>query len=124
MDTYQITLVQQSFAQLAPDGDLLADLFYARLFQLEPALRGSFPNDLSDQKGQLLYALVRAVRDLPSYLPLGNQAQSQRMELVGSALLWTLEQGLGERFTPDVKEAWKAVYPHIAAALPMASGVR
>ena len=121
MDASQITLVQQSFAHLAPDGDLLADLFYARLFQLEPALRGSFPNDLSDQKGQLLYALVRAVRDLPSYRPHDGHIESERMELVGAALLWTLEQGLGERFTPDVKEAWKAVYPQIAAVLPFAS---
>ena len=29
---------------------------------------------------------------------------------VGSALLWTLEQGLGSAFTPDVKDAWATAY--------------
>jgi hypothetical protein len=97
-DGSQIIFAQQSFAQIVPDGDLLAGLFYARLFQLEPAQRGSFPNDLSDQRGQLLYALVRAVRDLPSSRPPGNRVEFQPSQVVSAALLWMMAQGLAERF--------------------------
>ena len=33
---------------------------------------------------------------------------------VGSALIWTLEQGLGTDFTPEIKEAWTTVYRLLA----------
>lgn len=113
----QINLIHESFARLAPDADLIADLFYARLFQLEPALRKRLPNDLSAHKGQLLYALSRAVRDLNLSRRV-QQVETTDITVIGAALLWTLELGLGERYTADVREAWTALYPHIAAQLP------
>ena len=113
----QINLIHESFARLAPDADLIADLFYARLFQLKPALRNRLPNDLSAHKGQLLYALSRAVRDL-NVSSRVQQAESTEHSVIGAALLWTLELGLGEQYTAEVRDAWTVLYPHIAAQLP------
>jgi nitric oxide dioxygenase len=39
----------------------------------------------------------------------------------GEALLWTLEQGLGDLFTREVREAWEAAWGVIADA--MISGI-
>ena len=38
-------------------------------------------------------------------------------DTVAGALLWTLEQGLGPAFTPDVKAAWTAVYGVLATTM-------
>ena len=43
--------------------------------------------------------------------------QPEHFDVVGSALLWTLEQGLGELFTPEVREAWVAAWDVIAGAM-------
>jgi hemoglobin-like flavoprotein len=34
----------------------------------------------------------------------------EHYEVVGAALLWTLEKGLGDGFTPEVGAAWAAAY--------------
>jgi hemoglobin-like flavoprotein len=117
MNQAQIHLIQDSFARLAPDADLVADLFYARLFQLEPSLRNRLPHDLSAHKGHLVYALSRAVRDLQ--VRQAQRCQCPDVEVIGAALLWTLELGLGEQYTTDVRDAWTALYPQIAARLPL-----
>ena len=111
-----ILLVQQSFTQIAPQADLVTDLFFARLFQLDPARRAPLPNDLRALKGQFIYALTRAVRDL-NLSPAAGTGKSEKLETVSSALLWTLEQGLGEEFTPDVREAWTVVCPQLTPRL-------
>jgi hemoglobin-like flavoprotein len=36
---------------------------------------------------------------------------------VGTALLWTLEQGLGAAFTDEVEQAWTAAYELLAGAM-------
>ena len=36
---------------------------------------------------------------------------------VGAALIWTLEQGLGEGFTPEVRQAWAAVYNALSSTM-------
>ena len=38
----------------------------------------------------------------------------EQYSIVGAALLWTLEQGLAERFTPEVLDAWSEVYNFLA----------
>ena len=46
-----------------------------------------------------------------------SQGTDEHYDTVASALLWTLEQGLGEQFTPDVKAAWVSVYTMLANAM-------
>jgi hemoglobin-like flavoprotein len=122
MTPNQIKLVQASFAQVAPIAATAADLFYGRLFEIAPQVRSMFPEDLSEQKKKLMAMLGTAVAGLshidtlmPAVRALGRRhagygVKAQHYAPVGSALLWTLEKGLGEAFTPEVKDAWATTY--------------
>jgi hemoglobin-like flavoprotein len=129
MNQKQIQLVQQSFEQVKPIVDTAADLFYGRLFELDPSLRWLFKSDLSEQKRNLMTTLAFAVagltkpeRILPAVRQLGIRhmgygVQEHHYQTVGEALLWTLAQGLGEQFTAEVEEAWTTVYTVLANAM-------
>ena len=129
MTPQQKILVQQSFGVVAPIAEAAAALFYGRLFELDPSLRPLFRGDLTTQGRHLMATLAVAVRgldDLPTLVPavraLGRRhaaygVRAEHYATVGEALLWTLEQGLGERFTPAVRSAWAAVYDLLAATM-------
>jgi hemoglobin-like flavoprotein len=133
MNSEQIGLVQSSFAQVALIADLAADLFYARLFELDPSLREMFKGDMAEQKRKLITMLTVAVNSLtrpetllPAVQALGHRhagygVENRHYETVGAALLWTLEQGLGKAFTPEVKAAWVAVYTLLATTMQEAA---
>jgi hemoglobin-like flavoprotein len=124
----QIKLVQQTFAMVAPIADTAAELFYGRLFELDPSLRHMFKSDMREQGRKLMQMLSVAVHALdhldtivPAVQALGERhvgygVTLQHYAVVGEALLWTLEKGLGDAFTPDVKEAWAAVYGTLTEA--------
>lgn len=129
MNSFQILVFQHSFLQLMPDADKLSDLFFARLFQLDPTLRGMFPNDLRVQKSKLMRALALVTRSLespeqwqPLVLQLGRRhagygVTARHYEIFGQALLWTVETGLGEDFTPELRAAWCAFYDELATRM-------
>lgn len=118
----QVKLVQQSFAKVAPISETAAVLFYDRLFEIAPPVRAMFPADMTEQRKKLmamLAAVVNGLANLDSILPaasalakrhVGYGAKAEHYPVVGSALLWTLEKGLGEAWTPEVADAWKAAY--------------
>jgi nitric oxide dioxygenase len=124
-----IRLVRTSFEHVLPVSDLAASLFYDRLFTLDPSLRSLFPDDLENQKRALMATLQLAVGRLdrldelvPVVQQLGVRhagygVQPAHYPTVGSALLWTLEQGLGEAFTPAVRQAWASVYDLLATTM-------
>ncbi len=126
MTPQQITLVQNSFAQVARISDQAAALFYARLFELDPSLRPMFRGDLQQQGRKLMQMLALAVGSLErldSILPAvramgvrhaGYGVKEDHYATVGAALLWTLEQGLGPDFRPETRAAWVEVYMFIA----------
>ena len=117
-----VMLVRTSFARVLPIREAAADLFYDRLFEIAPQVRTLFPADLREQKRkfmQMLATAVGALNDLESLVPkvkaLGARhvaygATAAHYEVVGEVLLWTLERGLGEAFTPEVRSAWTNVY--------------
>jgi hemoglobin-like flavoprotein len=133
MTPTQVQLVQQSFMKVMPISDQAADLFYDRLFTIAPELRTLFPQDLSQQKKKLMQMLATAVTNLhqlqkilPAVQALGLRhagygVTDKHYDVVGSALLWTLEQGLGSDFTPAVKEAWTETYFTIAGVMRSAA---
>ena len=118
----EVKLVQQSFSKVAPIADQAAILFYDRLFEVAPQVRSMFPDDMTEQRKKLmmmLAAVVGGLGDLPSILPAASAlakrhvaygAKAEHYPVVGSALLWTLEKGLGEAWTPDVAAAWTTAY--------------
>ena len=129
MTPHQIKLVQDSFQEVEPIRDTAAMLFYTQLFALDPTLRPLFKGDIQ-QQGKLLMTMIgAAVRGLtnlgtlaPAVRQLGARhagygVRTGHYATVGSALLWTLEQGLGEQFTPDVRDAWTAAYGLLAQVM-------
>ena len=118
----QVKLVQQSFAKVAPISETAAVLFYDRLFEVAPPVKAMFPADMTEQRRKLmatLAAVVNGLGDLPSILPAASAlamrhvsygAKAEHYPVVGAALLWTLEKGLGDGWTPDIAAAWTAAY--------------
>ena|SRR5437762_13584429 len=122
----QKTLVQNTFATITPIADDAAALFYRRLFELDPSLERMFRGDMKEQRKKLMQMLTAAVKGLDQLVPvvedLGRRhaaygVADAHYETVGSALLWTLEKGLGAAFTSDVKNAWATVYGLLATTM-------
>jgi hemoglobin-like flavoprotein len=118
----QVKLVQQSFSNMVPIADQAAILFYDRLFEIAPQVKSMFPADMTEQRGKLiamLAAVINGLGDLPSILPAASAlakrhvaygAKPEHYPVVGAALLWTLEKGLGAAWTPEVAGAWTTAY--------------
>lgn len=133
MTPEKVKLVQDSFAKVAPIAGTAADIFYDRLFELDPSVRKMFPEDLSNQKVKLMQMLGTAVNglsDLPSIVPavqdLGRKhvdygVKDAHYDTVGSALIFTLEKGLGDDFTPEVKDAWVETYGVVSTTMKAAA---
>ena len=133
MTNEQIKLVQDSFRQVAAIAETAAQLFYARLFELDPDLELLFKGNLTEQGRKLMQMLGLAVNSLdrmeqllPVVQSLGTRhagygVRDKDYDTVGQALLWTLQQGLGEAFTPDVEAAWTNVYATLASAMQSGS---
>ncbi len=129
----QKALVQDTFAAIVPIADDAASLFYQRLFEIEPSLRQMFRGDMAEQRRKLMQMIAAAVKGLdrleqlvPVVQDLGRRhaaygVQDRHYDTVGAALLWTLEMGLGDAFTPSVKEAWAAVYGLLATTMQQAA---
>ena len=126
MTPQQIELVKKTWVMVVPIADKAAELFYGRLFELEPSYRAMFKHDMTEQGKKLMKTISIAVEALDDVEPLvptlkqmgadhaGYGVVDRDYNVVGAALLWTLEQGLGEAFTDEVKNAWAAVYEVLA----------
>ena len=122
MNSTQIKLVQDSFAKVAPISEQAAVLFYGRLFEVAPSVRAMFPDDMTEQRKKLMATLavvVNGLTNLETVLPAASAlakrhvsygAKPEHYPVVGGALLWTLEKGLGEAWTPETEAAWTAAY--------------
>jgi nitric oxide dioxygenase len=133
MTPLQVRLVQETFALVSPIAATAARLFYDRLFTLDPSLRPLFRGDIEEQGRKLMAALTLVTQGLsvpekilPAVRALGQRhvsygVRDEHYATVGAALLWTLEQGLGDHFTPQVRDAWAAAYSLLAAEMQDAS---
>ncbi len=122
MDPSQIKLVQESFAKVVPIADQAAVMFYDRLFAIAPQVKAMFPADMTEQRKKLiamLAAVVNGLGNLETVLPAASAlakrhvtygAKAGHNPVVGAALMWTLEKGLGDGWTPEVAEAWTDSY--------------
>ncbi len=122
MTPQQVKIVQESFSKVAPIAPQAADLFYGRLFEVAPQVRTLFPEDLSEQKKKLMAMLavvVAGLDRLDTILPAASAlakrhvsygAAPEHYPVVGGALLWTLEKGLGDGWTPELAAAWTDAY--------------
>ncbi|MBV9825596.1 MAG: hemin receptor [Alphaproteobacteria bacterium] len=118
----QVKNVQASFAKVVPIADEAARLFYDRLFETAPETRALFKGDMREQGRMLMATLATVVNSLhrieaitPAVRSLAQRhvaygVRAEHYPLVGGALLWTLEQGLGDQFTPKLRDAWATAY--------------
>ncbi len=129
MTPMQKKLVQSSFAKVAPIADTAAELFYSKLFALDPALKPMFKGDMKEQGRKLMRMIATAVNGLdrldalvPAVQDLGRRhvvygVTAAHYDAVGAALLWTLDRGLGPDFTSEVEDAWATVYGLLAQVM-------
>ena len=126
MTPEQVKLVQQSFAKVVPISETAAVMFYDRLFQIAPAVKALFPADKAEQRRKLMATLaivVNGLGSLETILPAVSSMATRHVSygvnaehypVVGTALLWALEKGLGGAWTPEVADAWTAAYGTLA----------
>ena len=130
MTPAQVEMIRTSWTGVDPIADVAATLFYERLFDLDPTLRRLFRRtDMAQQKKILMQTLAVVVRSLdrldqlvPALEGLGRRhagygVRAAHYDTVGEALLWTLHEGLGDGFTPDVREAWAEAYYTLASVM-------
>lgn len=129
MTTHQVYLIRKSFAELARHDHVAALVFYRRLFEIDPTLRPMFKGDIEVQSKKLLdmLAVLIAMLERPLGLELELRAMGSRhagygvkdvhYATVGRALLDMLAETLDTRFTPEVREAWTALYGAVEATM-------
>ena len=123
MTPEQKRLVEHTWKQAAPIADAAAEIFYRRLLEIDPSTRKLFrATDMVAQRKKLLQTLSFAINGLNDLDALASKVEDlgrrharygvtdAQYDSVGAALLWTLEQGLGQAWTPAVASAWTEVH--------------
>ena len=125
----KVELLQKSWRSVLPVGDTAAELFYGKLFSLDPRVRLLFKNDMRDQGRNLTAMISVAVGGLSSperieraVQQLGRRhaaygVKDEHYGIVRAALLWALEKTLGDAFTPEVRAVWSEAYEYLANAM-------
>jgi hemoglobin-like flavoprotein len=129
MTTEQRNLVRDSIASLREYSDAFALLFYGKLFELDPASRRLFHNDLALQGRKVMDMLASVVESLDNFQPLrarladlGRQhanfgVRPEQYDTLTTALLWSIGQALGPSFDAPIREAWRLAINAICAAM-------
>ncbi|MDE0512579.1 MAG: globin family protein [Gammaproteobacteria bacterium] len=133
MTPEQIEMVQNSWEQVKPISEQAADMFYAKLFEMDPDIKPLFKGDIKIQGRRLMAMLTTAVSNLHQLKTILEPVQDlgrrhvdygvkpEHYDTVGAALLWTLGQGLGDGFTSEVEAAWAEAYTTLAGVMKEAA---
>jgi hemoglobin-like flavoprotein len=135
--------IRRSWGLVAPVVESVPDLFYRRLFDIAPQYRPLFSDDMTAQKRKLVAMLTFVVNalDWPDEFWTAQVSPDEDLVMVvaalgrrhsnlysvpdeaygpvGEALLWTLDYGLGEAFTTDVRDAWATLYGLLSKCMIM-----
>ena len=126
-------LVRDSWAKVMPISDKAAELFYNRLFKLDPSLRPLFTSDMTEQGRKLMRMITVAVNGLdrldeiiPAVQELGKRhsgygVTNDHYDTVATAFLWALERGLGDGFNEDTRNAWIKTYTLLSTTMKEAA---
>ena len=129
MTPEQKQLVRDSWAKVLPIQEAAAELFYKRLFEQYPEVKPYFQGDMKEQGRKLMAMLNVAVNGLDNLdaliEPLKGSGkvhkdygvQPEDYDKVGASFLWTLQQGLGDAYTPAVEDAWLSTYTAVAKVM-------
>ena len=129
MNPRQIGLIKTSWDKVVPIADKAAELFYGKLFELDPEVKKLFKTDLNEQGKKLMTMIdtvVKSLDNLEAVVP-AIQASGKRhvdygvkdedYATVGEALIWTLSAGLGDDFTDEVRQAWLSAYTVLSTTM-------
>lgn len=140
-------IVKRTWKLVVPIADTAADLFYRRLFELRPEYATLFTGDLATQKKKLVQMLAFIVKSLDwpesawkdpvsaeedlvfVVLALGRRhtdlyrVPAESYAVVGEALLWTLDYGLGKSFDAAARSAWLHVYQLVSTTMRMGAAL-
>jgi len=129
MTERQILLVKNSWSYVIVNSDAAGELFYNRLFEVAPAVRPMFKGDTKEQARKLmsmvtlivtkLQKLDEIITDIKMLAQRHSKygTQPAHYKVVGECLIWTLQQGLGDKWNKETEEAWVAVYGILADAM-------
>lgn len=133
MTPQQVQMIQSTWQSVVPIKEKAAELFYGKLFELDPTLQPLFKGDMKEQ-GRKLMAMINVVVTnldkldtlVPAVQDLGKRhvaygVTDSHYATVGGALLWTLAAGLGDAFTEDVKGAWAQAYGVLSGVMTEAA---
>lgn len=124
-----VSIIQQTWVIIEADPKQTSALFYDNLFIADPSLVPLFGENMTEQGKKLMKMLRFAVQELDNparfthaFQELGRRhveygVQKEQYTTVGEALLKTLEQSLGDRFTPAAREAWTTFYGVMAETM-------
>jgi hemoglobin-like flavoprotein len=122
MTPEQVDLIRKSFDAMWPMRRDIADLCYSRFFELAPEARDLFPSDMERQRIKLMDMVAELVGSLdqrPLFQSLVTHSgrkharfgvQPSQYVAMGEALMWSFECKFGASFTPELREAWRALY--------------
>lgn len=133
MTPRQIGLIGSSWDKVLPISEKAAELFYGKLFEIDPNLKTLFKGDMTEQGKKLftmLDVVVKSLGNLEAVIPAAQASGKRHADYgvkdedyatVAEAFLWTLEQGLGDEFTNEVKEAWVVAYTVLSDTMKAAA---
>lgn len=133
MTPESVKLVKESWAKVVPISETAAELFYGKLFELDPDVKSMFKGDMKEQGRKLMSILntaVNALDKLEAIVPtlqvmgkrhVGYGVKDKDYDTVGEALIWTLGAGLKDDFTDTTKAAWIEVYTLVADTMKTAA---
>lgn len=136
MKHQDVRRVQSSFASVTPMAPAVADMFYNRLFELDPSLKDLFDIDMEQQGAKLMKMIAIAVNGLDNLQAtlsvvraLGERhatygVKDTHYATMGEALIWTLETGLGDAFSQEDKQAWTEIYSTLASIMIEAANTK
>ncbi len=130
MTTQQVEHVKGTWsAVMQLDPVVVGGLFYGRLFETAPHLKPMFRSSIAEQSRKLITMIQYVISKLDALDQIIDEigklarnhvkygVKSEHYEVVGSALLWTLQKGLAERWTGEVSEAWEKCYGVLSTAM-------
>jgi len=137
MTQKQIELIRSTWSQVAILNPVdVGELFYGRIFEIAPQVRSMFHSPIPEQSKKLFAMLNYIIGKLDKLddilYEVAKLAQRHviygvkpdHYAVVGQALLWTLEKGLGESWNNDAREAWYNCYQVLSAAMINTSEVK
>jgi hemoglobin-like flavoprotein len=129
MTERQILLVKNSWSFVIVKSEEAGLLFYDRLFEIAPELRPLFKSHPKDQAQKFvnmvtlvvarLQKLDEIIDDIKALARRHNQygVKTAYYRIVGAALIWTLQQGLSDKWNDELEEAWIDMYAMLSKAM-------